>query len=287
MRTIAIVLLAVLLAGCNVFEPFHAPGSSDNIEDLLSDTHDALDKKEYGRALAIMDKAMSIAPNDPRVRYLHAVAAVRAHDVDMLDVLDILQPANKDYPVDTAGKRVLLMTTVELENMFTAFHIVAEDLEPLVTEMVDSGAELRNVRESEDVLLSYGVSETLLGMLRVLDNDSTENDFSLDERIVITKTPDAFELTVEDIILTVLQRDRIIDEAINRSWDHFLRGRQGLFYYYQFVAHDVIWGEPLNPPPAPLPTPLDSSVAGDMVRFVDNGVMALYHEKEDEEGAGQ
>ena len=282
MRTIAVLLLAVCLAGCNVFEPFHTPGASNNVEDLLSDTHDALARREYGKALEIMDKAMKLAPGDPRVRYLHAVAAVRAYDVDMLDVLDILQPADKQYPVDTAGKRVLLMTTVELENMFNAFRIVAVDLKPLMDEMINTGAELRDVRESEDIFLSYGVSETLLGMLRVLDNDATDQEFSLDERIIITKTPDAIQLTVEDVLLTLLERDRIIDEAIERSWDHFLRGRQALFCYYQFVTHEVIWDEPLAPPPAPLPSSVDNSVTGEMVTFVDNGVRALYYEKEDQ-----
>ncbi len=281
MRTLLVLLLAVLLAGCNVFEPFHSPGSSDNIDDLLSDAHDSLEKGDYRRALEIMDKAMTIAPGDPRVRYLHAVAAVRAHDVDMLDVLDILQPADKDFPVDAAGQRVLLMTDAELENMYDAFRIVSVDLEPLMNEMLARGAELRGMRESEDVFLSFGVSETILGMLRVLDNDDTEQEFSLDERIIITKTPDAFELTVEDILMSVLERDRLIDTAIDRSWAHFVQGRHALFCYYQFVTNEVIWTEPVSPPPAPLPEEMDDSVTGEMVGFVDYGVMALYDEKED------
>jgi len=286
MRAALVLLLILLLAGCNVFEPFHTPGSSENVDDLLSDAHDSLDKQDYRKALEIMDKALSIAPDDPRVRYLHAVAAVRAFDVDMLDVLDILQPADKQFPVDTAGKRVLLMTNAELANMFAAFRIVSSDLQPLMTAMITSGAELQNVRESEDVFLSYGVSETLLGMLRVLDNDDTAYEFSLDERIIITKTPDAFELTVEDIMITVLERDQIIDASINRSWDYFLRGRHALFCYYQFVANELIWDEPLAPPPAPLPEAMDDSAAGQMVRFVDDGVTALYYEKEDGEAMG-
>jgi hypothetical protein len=49
----AAVAVAVLLSGCNVFEAFHTPGSSDNIEDLLSDTHDALDQGQYRKAMTI------------------------------------------------------------------------------------------------------------------------------------------------------------------------------------------------------------------------------------------
>jgi hypothetical protein len=280
-RALPIAVFAVFLAGCNVFEPFHTPGASDNVDDLLSDAHASLEEGRYARALEIMDKAKGIAPNDPRVRYLHAVSAVKAHDVDMLDVLDILQPANKEYPVDAAGERVLLMTNAELEDLYAAFLMVSEDLQPLIADMLSTGEELRRIRESEDVFLSYGVSETILGMLRVLDNDDTVREFSLDERLIITKTPDAFELKIQDILLTPFERDEIVDAAIDRSWEYFLRGRRSLFCYFQFVTNEVIWMDPVEDPPSPLPEETDDSVTGEMVEFVNEGIMALYEEKED------
>jgi hypothetical protein len=114
-----------------------------------------------------------------------------------------------------------------------------------------------------------------------LDNDETEEEFSLDDRVNIVKKPHAYELTVEDLLMTAQERDRIIDTAIERSWSRFMNGRHFLFCYYQFVAHEVIWTGPATEPPAPLPRPVDDSVTGDMVQFVDDGVSALYNEKED------
>lgn len=281
MRTIVAVVLSLALSGCNVFEPFHTPGESENVEDLLSDAQAAMNEGYYTKAMGIMDKAMSIAPNDPRVRYRHAVAAVKVHDVDMLDVLDILQPADKEFPVDAAGERVLLMTDAELDGMYAAFRIVSADLRPVLAEIVESGAELNGLRQTDDVMLSYGVSETILGMLRVLDNDDTEQEFSLDERLVITKTSDAYDIKVEDLLLTPAERDMIIDTAIERSWGHFVGGRRAFFRYHQFVTNDLVWTAPVPDPPAPFPDPPGENASGQMARFIDDGVMALYDEKED------
>lgn len=281
MKLLLAVTVSVLLAGCNLFEPFRAPGDSDNVEDLISDSRDLMGKGDYRGAFIVMEKAMGIAPNDPRVRYYHAVTAVGAHGIDMLDVLDILQPVDDEYPVDAGGERVLLMTGAELKDLFAAFYIVSSDLKPLVGAMLSTGRELSSLRESEDVFLSFGVSETILGMLRVLDNDDSEDQFTLDERFIITKRPDAYELTIEDILLTPLEQDRIVDEAIERAWEHFLWGRHALYCYYQYVTNEMVWTETLAPPPAALPVPLVSNAAGDMARYVDAGVLALYIEKED------
>jgi hypothetical protein len=249
---------------------------------LLSDADDALDKGQYRKALEIMDKAMSLKPDNPRVRYTHAVATVKAHNIDMLDVLSILQPADGVSPVDVTGERVLLMSDAELADLFHAFRVVSTDLEPLVAKMTASGRELPGLRETGDVLLSYGVSETIVGMLRVLDNDETGNEFSVDERVIIIKRPNSYAITVEDILLSASERDDVIDAAIERPWARFERGRHAFFCYYQFVINEVIWTESATSPPDPLPRPVDEgTTVGQMVEFVDEGVMALYEEKED------
>jgi hypothetical protein len=60
-----------------------------------------------------------------------------------------------------------------------------------------------------------------------------------------------------------------------------MRGRHALYCYYEFVTNEVIWTGPVTEPPTPLPKPIDGSVTGNMVQFVDDGVTALYNEKED------
>ena len=280
---ITVLTVACFLAGCNVFSPFHSSGSSDNVDDLISDTYEALDEEKYDKAMKIMDRAMQIAPNDTHVRYLHAVTTVKSRDIDLLDVVEIFQPADDgSLPVDEDNERLLFLSGAELSNLFAAFIVVSADLRPLVNKIRTTGRELSKIRESDDVLMSYGISETLVGMLRVLDNDETENEFSLDDRIVFEKTDDSYEIRIDDSLLDEVERDMIIDEAVNRAWAHFVEGRQAFFCYYQFAVEENIWTGAIADPPAPLPAPVDTeSVIGEMTDFVDEGVRALYDEKED------
>lgn len=282
LRLAAATIVLLVVAGCSIFEPFHTSGSSDDVDVLLSDAQNAIDEGHYDKAMTIMDKAMGIDPSDPRVRYLHAATTVKVHDIDMLDVVEILQPQDGGFPVDRAGERVLLMSNAELENLFNAFQIVSNDLAPLVDEMAASGRELALLRDTEDVLMSYGVSETIVGMLRVLDNDDTEDRFTPDDRLIIVKSPDAYDIRVEDLVMTEAERDAVIDLAIERTWDRFVKGRQVFFMYYQFAVNGVLWTQDISEPPSVLPEPIDTdSAVGSIVDFVDVGVTALYQEKED------
>jgi hypothetical protein len=129
------------------------------------------------------------------------------------------------------------MSDAELENLFSVFRIVSVDLEPLAARIMSTGEELAMLRETGDGFLAYGVSETVLGMLRVLDNDETEDEFTLDERREIIKTADTIDIDVldlediEDLLDAAARRDEIIDTAIERSWGHFVTGRHAMFCY--------------------------------------------------------
>jgi hypothetical protein len=279
---IGLVIALLALGGCSIFEPFHTSGSSNNVEDLLGDARNALDEGHYDKAMAIMDKAMGIAPMDPRVRYVHAVSAVKSSDIDMLDVVEILQPQDGNLPVDAAGERVLIMSDAELENLYDAFQVVSADLEPLVEEIAAKGRELPGLRDTEDVFMSYGVSETIVGMLRVLDNDETDSEFSPDDRLVIVKFPKSYDIRVEDLVMSEAERDFVIDQAIERTWDRFVKGRRAFFLYYQFAVNGVVWTHEVPEPPDQFPRAIDTgNTVGSMVDFVDDGVLALYQEKED------
>jgi hypothetical protein len=279
-----VILLAVgLLAGCNVFSPFHSPGTSDNVNDLVSDAYEALDEEKYDKALEIMDRAMGIAPDDPQVRYLHAVTTVKSRDIDLLDVVEIFQPAEDgSLPVDEDNERILFLSGAELGNLYGAFRVVRADLKPLVDQIRSTGRELSKIRQSGDVLMSYGISETIVGMLRVLDNDETPAEFSLDDRIVIEKSDESYEIRIDDSLLDDAERDAIIDAAVDRAWPHFVSGRQAFFCYYQYSVREVIWTGAIPDPPYSLPETVDpETVIGSMAEFVDEGVRALYDEKED------
>jgi hypothetical protein len=279
---IALVPALLLLSGCNIFEPFHAPGSGENPEDLLYDVQRSMNDGDYGRALVIADRAIALAPDDPRVRYVHAVVVVRAKNVDMLDILEILEPGEDNLPVGGSNGRVLAESEEDLKNLFDTFRIVSADLQPLVEKFAATGREFRKLEETGDVFLSYGVSETILGMLRVIDNDDTETEFSTDERIVLIKSPDSYDVDIDDVLMTPQEVDDLIDTAIDRSWKHFLNGRSAFFLYYQYVLNEIIWTSGISDPPETYPETIDTDTnIGEILKFVDDNAKTLFDEKED------
>lgn len=282
----ALVSALLCSSGCNVFEPFHTPGSSDDPDDLLYDARRALDDGRYRRAMEIMDRALGIAPEEPRVRYLHAVVTVRVNGVDMLDVLEILEPGDDNLPVGGSNERVLAESEEDLRGLFDTFRTVSVDLAPLVEKLSSTGRPPRGITETGDLLMSYGISETILGMLRVIDNDDTAEEFSTDERIVIARSPGAYDIDIYDVVMTPQEVDDLIDGAIGRAWPHFVRGRASLFRYYQFAVGRVVWTAPVDDPPAPYPETVDTgTVIGEIADFVDENARTLYEEKEDIGGA--
>jgi hypothetical protein len=279
---IAPFVALLLLSGCNIFEPFHAPGSGENPEDLLYDVQRAMNDGDYERALVIADRAIAIAPEHPRVRYVHAVVVVRANGVDMLDILEILEPGEDNLPVGGSNERVLAESEEDLKNLFDTFRVVSADLQPLVAEIAATGRELRKLNETDDVFLSYGVSETILGMLRVIDNDDSETEFSTDERIVLAKSPDSYDIDIDDVLMTPQEVDDLIDTAIERSWNHFVNGRFAFFLYYQYVLNEMVWTSGINDPPDAYPETIDTDTSiGEILKFVDDNAKALFDEKED------
>jgi hypothetical protein len=278
----ALVSVLLFSSGCNVFEPFHTPGSSDDPDDLLYDARRALDDGRYGRAKKIMDKAIRIAPDEPRVRYVHAVVVVKANGVDMLDVLEILEPGEDNLPAGGSNERVLAESEEDLKVLFDTFRTVSVDLGPLVDELSSTGRSPRGITETDDLLMSYGISETILGMLRVIDNDDTTDEFSSDERIVIARSPGAYDIDIDDVVMTPQEVDDLIDGAIGRAWPHFVSGRASFFRYYQYAVRRVLWTGPVAEPPAPYPETVDTgTVIGEILEFVDDNARTLYEEKED------
>ncbi len=274
-----LIALFPVVSGCNLFSSLHEPGSSSNVDNLISDALEALDEDEAGEALRIMDRAKSSYPNDDRVRYYHAVAVVAANDIDLLSIITLFEPAEDQIQND---ERLLFLSSDELENLFVTFNVVREDLAPLVAKMTHTGRDLAKLPADDDVFLSHGVAETLIGMLRLLDNDDTPNEFSLDDRVVIEKTEDGYTVYIDDALLTREQRDEIVDEAIDANWNHFLDGRAALYQYYHFLNTGQVWTTGVSAPPSPLPgVAADNSAVAEMVDFVDQGVRELYLEKED------
>ncbi len=277
-----LLIVLVLFTGCNIFSPLHSPGSSDDPDELISDAEDALIEGDYREAMRVMEKALRIAPNNDRVRYFHALVTTKFYRIDLLDIIDIFEADDTGDVVDTTAERVLFLSDAELSDLYSAYRVVSSDLSPLVSKLCRTGREISGLAETDDVLLSYGIAEILIAMLQVIDNDTTDCEFSPDERVVISKTDDGYDIELEDPGLSSAVKDSLVDEAIERGWDHFVAGRASFFAYYQFVVNNIIWTNGVGNPPAPLPEPVDTNtVAGSMASFVNDGVQELYEEKED------
>ena len=87
LRRTALLLLFLagpLVAGCNIFEGFSEPGTSDDPEVLIEDADLALQQGQPQKALAYLEKAVERDPNHARARAKLAVVQLQAHDIDVL-----------------------------------------------------------------------------------------------------------------------------------------------------------------------------------------------------------
>lgn len=269
---ILLCTLFLVAAGCNVFSPFHTSGTGENVSELIADVEAALTRGDYPEAMAIADKAMRLAPDRPRVRYIHAVSVLKYHGIDITEIIHVFEPP----PADTSRQRILLMTEEELDNLFRAFSVSRQDLEPLVATMQREGRELPGVRETDDVLLGLAVSDIFLGLLRILDNDPSEAEFSLDTRVEIEKAGDGYWLSIDGIIDPCEQID-FISRAIGYGWGYLSRAREAMFLYYEFVENGELYTGVLAPCPEPYPAELDTGTAvGSLTDFIDDGISVLY-----------
>lgn len=290
-----VILLGLLfIIGCNIFEPFHSEGKSDDVEVLLEDAKAALANNQPEKALEYLDKAMRIDPNHPAVRYYHAVAVMRVYGIELSAFFDAFKGAEESSPTPTGSliqvfskpKQDTLLFQLpeeELQNMLNAFSQVEWDLAPLVEGLRNNTISYADVPDPGDTYLSHGVSVIITAMLRILDNDDTEHDFSMDPRITIKNESGRYVIEIYDPYKTAAELDAELDSLISLYWDsHFEAGRQDFADYY-----NDIHGYPLitlPPIPAPLPEPPfppDDSPAGGLMRIVDRGLRALYAEMMD------
>lgn len=277
MRSIYIFLwIAVLgISGCNLFSPFHSEGEHSDPDVLRDDAEAALAREDPEQALQYLDKALEQKPDDPDLLYLHAVAVVDQHDMDLSLFLDAFQKN---------GVTALLEgSEAELGDLLETFWQVGRDLSPLVDGLSSGTLTIEEVPQVDDVLLSYSLAQILTGLLLILDEDHTPPQFTPDPRIQIDKVGSAYQVHVEDPGQTDQEIDHEVDALITAQWPRFMEGRQGLWLYYQWVRSGVPphRADPLPELPAPLSVDFDDSPAGIILSTVDQGLRALWEEMQD------
>ncbi len=289
----SLLALLVLVAGCNVYEPFHQEGGSDDPAKLLADAKVALANGEPQKALDLLDRAIALAPDDPQIRYYHAVAIIRVNDIDFLTFFDAL--GNVNLGEAPAGKKavaslfsaqdgILLfdLSEEDLDRMFRAFQRVEVDLSPVALGLIQGRYALDEVPFADDVYLSNGISTLVVAMLSILDADSTDARFTMDPRLKIERVDGGgYQVSAEDSNKTASELDDEIDALINWQWPRFLGSLENFWRYYHLTQLGSLPSQALAPPPAPLPLKPNDSPAGVILEAVHDGVVALYREKED------
>jgi hypothetical protein len=92
----ALLLLALVTSGCNVFESLYTEGESNDPKVLLQDAAAAIRKNEPAKAVTILEKAFQKEPDNPKVRVELASALLAANNIDVLDIVALYENISKD-----------------------------------------------------------------------------------------------------------------------------------------------------------------------------------------------
>lgn len=284
-RLIILPLFAVLVAGCNIFSPFSSGDKDNDPQALLSEAQAQLKNNNPKQALNLLERAKQLSPQTPAIRYFHAVATIRAYNVNFDAFIDALQQgvtggsAAKGWGTVAAVNDTFMLfdfTEAELRNLLNVFAAVKEDLDPVVAGLINGTITPEEFQYANDTYLSCGVAALVYGFVLMLDQDhNAANGFLLDPRISLTKVQNVYQVFVDDPAKTANQICREVDNIIEANYPILQEGLRCLWYYY----HDATFGRlPSGTPPTPptaMPTNLRNTPSGEFFKVVYSGLAAL------------
>lgn len=282
---IVLPLLALLVAGCNIFSPFSSGDKDNDPQALLSEAQSQLKNNNPKEALNLLERAKQLSPQTPTIRYFHAVATIRAYNVNFEAFIDALQQsvsggsANKSRETVAAVNdtfRLFDFTEAELQNLLNVFAAVKEDLDPVVAGLINGTIKPEEFQYANDAYLSCGVAAIVYGFVLMLDQDHNQaNGFVLDPRISLTKAENVYQVFVDDPAKTANQICREVDDIIEANYPPLEEGLRCLWYYY----YDATFGQlPAGAPPVPptaMPSNIRNTPSGEFFKVVYSGLEAL------------
>ncbi len=281
-------LLVFFAAGCNLFSPF-SPGDKDNDpEALLAEAQAELKNNNPQKALSLLERAKQKSPGTPLIRYYHAVATIRAYDIDFDVFIKMLQsetanPApgrHQRSRTTTAVNDTLTLfdfTEAELVRLLTVFYAVREDLEPVVADLVSGKIKPGEFPFANDAYLSCGVASLVYGFVLMLDEDHNDaNGFKLDPRLSINKAAGLYQVFIDDPQKTADQICREVKQILQANYPLLEQGLLCLWYYYNDATFGRVPATPAPVPPAALPANLRDTPSGQFFRVVFQGLSALH-----------
>ncbi|MDQ7051815.1 MAG: hypothetical protein Q9P14_02540 [candidate division KSB1 bacterium] len=280
-----ILAFVFFISGCNIFSPFKPETTSPTV--LLEQGKAALQAGDLDKALEYLDKAKEADPENPQIRYFHAVATVRINNLDFQDFIDAFQSevANQNFSpgiqiysdafsggVDT----LFTLPESELRRIIEAFWIVQDDLEPVVQAILDGRLTAANFAHIDDVLLSSAVASTVSALIFLLDDDGEGPEFRLDTRVLLKKAEEAYALVINgDPMAGFKSIEEEVKYRIQRQWPGLQKGLTHLYLYYTWTQLGAL-PDTVPVPPQPMPTNLNHSLAAEIYKIAYQGVTALW-----------
>jgi len=159
-RSAAILIAALLLPGCNLWEWTADSGSYDG---LVADGRQAIRDGDYDLAVSLLAEAVDQEPDRGEARYYLAKAAVLQADIDVIELVDTVtaDPANGG-----GAEAVFRYETTRADRVYRVNRIVADALAP-----IHDGTASPAGLAGADVDLDLAVAYTLRGILRLRDSN--------------------------------------------------------------------------------------------------------------------
>lgn len=281
------ILLAVFAAGCNIFSPFSSGDKDNDPEALLAEAQAELNNNNPQKALSLLERAKQKSPGTPLIRYFHAVATVRAYNIDFDAFIDALQTTSASPVADKHHHHFIAavndtlqlfnFTETELARLLTVFHTVRDDLEPVVAGLVTGKIKPSEFPFANDAYLSCGVASLVYGFVLMLDQDHDyATGFQLDSRLSIAKAAGLYRVFVTDPQKTANQICLEIERIIQANYPLLEQGLVCLWYYYNDATFGRLPNTEPPVPPAALPGNVRNTPSGQFFRVVFEGLSALY-----------
>jgi hypothetical protein len=230
-----LLVVVLLLGGCNLFSPFYDEGKAESLDDTIGDVQAALERGEPGKAYEYASKGIEKYPESVTLHYLGAVAKVQTAHINFTDFASMLR--SEDGGGDFASALAQFGSSLgvddstffrelspeDLARMAAAFDTSYLFLKAAVDLIEDGEATPEELAEfGGDIYLGLGVSGLLKAMLTVLDVDhNLSNGFELHPTIRAYETVDGWGFTAildPDVVCDAMPWLRVAQEAL---YDHY------------------------------------------------------------------
>ncbi|KAA3656121.1 MAG: hypothetical protein DWQ10_16135, partial [Calditrichaeota bacterium] len=246
------------------------------------------------KALEYPEDAKMKDPDNYDILYFHSVATARVNDIEFTTFIETFQEAGQ---TSTASKGMATLNQVFSAENDTLFNLSVEQLQGLLQTFLVVNANLQTIGDAiesgeltvsefpyiEDVLLSRGLAAMVANMILLIDTDGEGPEFVLDERFLLQRIDEAYQLVFVGDASSGIDFQMEIANRISRQWPGIEAGIRSLYLYYAWTQCGAL-PEPGDMPQIPgTITPsmvcadgTDSSLAWQLFEIAFTGTSSLY-----------